>query len=259
PTPPSPTGRPVTADAAPTLADPPPSSPSAPANTPRSPDDAASGPASKIAKEPVEAAAPPASDDVVAPPRPTPQDQPCSVAAKLLAAGDQAMAAGDPMSAKQSYFDLIKTYPSCPEVPHAFLAFGDYYFAQAQLPEARQLYTKVTQFPGPALVAYATYKIAWCDLNEGNATAALDRFARVLSLTAQDPKAHTSLRAAALRDSVVAYADTGDPRKAAAFYRKIAGEEGMGAALDRLAKTYLDRGERDQAKIVCEGSPGACQ
>lgn len=162
------------------------------------------------------------------------------------------MTAGDPQAARQSYLELVRLYPTCPEVPYVYLAFGEYYFAAVQPLEARQFYLKAAAFSDPGIVAFATYKIAWCDLNLGDATSALAGFAKVLrSPDGNNPDASARLRRAALADCTLAYAEAGDPRKAASFFRHMAGDEGMKVALRRLARVYLDRGDDERATIVC--------
>ena len=157
---------------------------------------------------------------------------------------------------------MVKNHPSCPEVAHVYVAFGEHYFAQGELDNARQFYRKAATFPDPAIVAYAVYKLAWCDINLGDAAQALANFVKVIEAADRGGPSEElqRLRDAALRDSALVYADAGDPRKAAAFYRKIAGEEGMKRALRHLAQIYADRGAREEASVVCEaGGPGTCQ
>ena len=248
PAPPSRSG-PAPLDAAPSLAEPPP--------TPE--------PAPELAPEPAPEPAPlePARgsdrlDAVQAPEAPTRSDPACAAAEKLLAAGQQAMADGDPSLGRKHYYELIKSYPTCPQVPHVYLAFGEHFFAAGRISEAKQFYQKAAQFTDPALVAFATYKLAWCEMNETNPQAALEGFVRVVSLADRDPRVQRTLRDAAVRDSVLAYAEVGEPRKGAPYYRRVAGEAEWQAALARLAATYVERGQRDRATIVCEAAPGAC-
>lgn len=247
-TPPAPSG-PAPLDASPSLTEPPP--PAKPALDPVS-----------VPTEPEPAREPDRADRaaVSAPSRPLPptaQDPRCAPAEKLLVAGEQAMAGGDPSLGRRHYLELIKNHPTCPQVPYVYVAFGEHFFAEGRIPEARQFYQKAVLFADPALVAFATYKIAWCEMNETNWQAALESFVRVTSL--KDPQVQPSLREAAIRDSVLAYAEVGEPRKAAPFYRRIAGEAGWQAAIARLAATYVERGQRDRATIVCEAAPGACK
>ncbi len=242
---------PAPLDASPSLAEPPPN----PTPTPAEPAPAQAAP--KPAREPDrtrsdDGAAPPA------PPRPIAADPQCAEAERLLAAGDQAMAGGDPSLGRNYYHELIKNHPICPQVPYVYLAFGDFYFVEGRIPEAKQFYQKVAQFAEPAVVAFATYKMAWCALNETDARAALEHFVKVVSLAERNPQIQPALRDAAIRDSLFAYADVGEPRKAAAFYRRIAGDAAQ-ATLTKLAAIYTERGQRDRATIVCESAPGACK
>lgn len=248
PTPPARDG-PAPLDAAPSLAQPPPPARPAPA-----PGSAPTDPAREPDRADEAAMSAPSR-----PPRPADQDPACVAAEKLLAAGQQAMAGGDPSLGRKHYFELVKSYPACPQVPYVYLAFGEHFFAEGQIPEARQFYQKAAQFTDPALVAFATYKLAWCEMNETNSQAALESFVRVVSLADGDPQVQPSLREAAIRDSVRAYAEIGEPRKAVPFYRRIAGEAGWQAAIARLAAIYVERGQRDRATIVCEAAPGACK
>jgi TolA-binding protein len=170
---------------------------------------------------------------------------------ELQIAAHAAMHADDPASARKHWLSLLRDFPSCPQVPHAYLAFAEHFFARGELASAKQAYAKVAQFPDAELRSFATYKLGWCELNLGNATAALGHFVAVVRAAGRAPSpSQQRLRDAALRDSVIAYAAAGNPTKARDFYRNVAGRD-ADATLARLAQHYRDRGDAAAATAVC--------
>ncbi|HWB73941.1 MAG TPA: tetratricopeptide repeat protein [Nannocystaceae bacterium] len=228
---------------------------------PESPPASASAPAPiAVTPAPIEAPrgdAPEASPsetarDAIDAPRPTTTGDPkCAEATKRWAAGADAMAAERREQARQEWLVVIRDFPTCPEVPHVFLGFGDDAFARGDMTAAKQFYEKTAQFPEPELRAYAIYKQAWCELNLGQHDKALQSFVSVARSVQADvpPPRLARLRDVALRDSTVAFAEVGQPAKARDFYRHVAGAS-ADDLLRRLATHYEDRGDAAAAAAV---------
>ncbi len=82
--------------------------------------------------------------------------------------------------ARQSYLRLIQRYPNSPLVPHAYLAFGEFYRAQSESASAAQLYQRVIQFDAPGdLVAYARYRLAESYLTQEQCPRAMELFRQI--------------------------------------------------------------------------------
>ncbi len=166
--------------------------------------------------------------------------------------------------ARAVYLSLVDGWPQSKYVPHAYLAFGELYFTEAQgdpsrWPLAQQAYEKVAAFPAPAnpLWGYAHYKLAYVHWNQSQHGAALDHFKKVIAFGTQHqslPNA-TGLAAAARRDLVPVYAMIGKAEQAFGFFSPLSGDVGTSTAktvamLEDLGQALMDTGHYAQAKVV---------
>ncbi len=151
---------------------------------------------------------------------------------------------------------LIMNHPTSPWVPHAYVLFGDHFFAQGQLQQASKMYEKASQFPDAPIRGYALYKLGWCHLN-GIGTAgpegakALQAFQDAIQASGGVPQ--RSSRLAYRKDLVRAYALVGKPGKAPAYFARVGvgplpGEDDRKLMLDALEQNYLDRGDPASAE-----------
>lgn len=194
---------------------------------------------------------------VLSPPTPT---STCTEATQLLHDGTDAMRSDRPDVAREKWVQLIREFPSCPEVPHVYLGLAEHFFAKGELTSAKQTYEKAAQFTDPEVRAFALYKLAWCELGLRESQRALERFVQVVRSAGKDPSPSIArLRDTAIRDSVIAFADVAQPKKAVAFYGALLGDAPVIPVIDALARTYRDRGDAAAAKVVCEAAgAGAC-
>ena len=147
--------------------------------------------------------------------------------------------------ARQIYHRLLTEHPSSDYVPHAYLAFADYYFEVKQLPNAAAFYEKVLKFPKSNVHTYARFMLGWVHLNTGENEQAGKDFLDVIRATDGVAK-QASLNAAAQRDFVRAFSEFGDVRKAWPMLGKIAGGSQL-AMMERLAELYVEKGKSDRA------------
>jgi len=147
--------------------------------------------------------------------------------------------------ARATYDKLLKNYPQSKYVPAAHLAFADYYFEAGQLADAEARYKQVLKFPRSPSYWYAMYKLGWIHLNQARFLDALDTFSQVATATRSD-KQHAVLHRAAKKDVVRAYAETGKPDKALAFFQRIDKARAFDM-LETLADHYLAQGKSDRA------------
>ena len=81
--------------------------------------------------------------------------------------------------------ELIRQYKKSEYVPDAYLALGEHYFADNKLNKATKAYKKAYKIgkkrDRPDTFVYARYKLAWCDYNAQEYTAALKKFKYVVS------------------------------------------------------------------------------
>ncbi len=156
---------------------------------------------------------------------------------------------GDGDAARRQYQRLIKEHPGSAFVADARIAFGDYYFEQAELePDRRDAhlrnalgeYEAVTKLPNSSLATYALYRAAWVHVNLGEHQDALEAFYEVTVLTkgVADKK---TLRRAAERDLVRAYAEVGKADKAHKYFQKVDKAYAF-QMLELLAEVYAEQG-----------------
>lgn len=157
---------------------------------------------------------------------------------------------GDLAGARKKYFELITKHPASAPIPQAYLAFGELFFAEAEAdPSKRELaaqaYREVVKYPPPGNAVYA---FALLRLGEGFARAhdgpsALGSLRRALDALAQHPGSPEAARVqrSAVQWLVVAYAESGKPDQAAAFFR--ASRVDVPEALAKLVAEYRRVGD----------------
>jgi TolA-binding protein len=172
--------------------------------------------------------------------------------------------AGDVEAARKVYLALIQKTPKSAYVPQAYLAFGEFFFVEAQAdPQkwelARAAYSEVVRYPLPAnkVHAYARYKLAYVHWNRGQLAEAMSELKKVVEATASNPQIPSSkgLLAAARRDLVPLYAASGAPERAFAFFSRVSGDPPAEAprtiaALGELGLAYLDTGHYREAIVL---------
>jgi outer membrane protein assembly factor BamD (BamD/ComL family) len=146
---------------------------------------------------------------------------------------------------REVYETLLTEHPASKYVPHAYLAFADYFFEQNQLGNAASFYEKVLKFPTSNVHTYARFMLGWVHLNSGDNEGAGREFLQVVRDTAGDAK-QASLHGAAKRDFVRAFSEFGDVRKAWAMLRKLDSKAALGM-METLANLYVEKGKSERA------------
>lgn len=154
---------------------------------------------------------------------------------------------GERSRARQAYQRLIRDHSASRFVPHAFLAFAEHAFEGGALDDARQLYERVLAYPPEAnpVYAYARYKLAWVHYNAERFRESLEAMVALLEHLRAHPDTPdgASLARQARRELVMPYAHVGNPARALAFFRRVAGSDDDALAmLERLGELYLDTG-----------------
>ncbi|MEM7609517.1 MAG: tetratricopeptide repeat protein, partial [Myxococcota bacterium] len=150
--------------------------------------------------------------------------------------------------ARQVYFRLIKGYPQSRFIPHAYLSFAEYYFAEGDMGAALRFYSNVTDFPPDRnpVYGYALYKSAWAHYNEEQFREALTSFVRTIEFANENPDATDAenLARQARRELVLPYAMVGRPNQALNFFRRYATNNDQAMEmLESLAELYFDTGQ----------------
>jgi tetratricopeptide (TPR) repeat protein len=172
--------------------------------------------------------------------------------------------ANDLKSARSVYYKLIQSAPTSKYVPHAYLAFGELFFNEAQGDPSKwdlaaQAYTEVVKYPAPANTSfgYAWYKMAYVFWNKGELDKALNAFKKTIDYGVANPTlpGATKLAESARRDVIPVYALKGDPEKAYAFLHAMSGDpsgvnEKTFRMMDDLGNNYIDTGHYPEGIVV---------
>ena len=159
-----------------------------------------------------------------------------------------------PEQAKKIYIELIKRYPRSIHVPDTLLNVGEIFFDAGKVDQALKAYQKVTtNYRDSQVYGYALYKLGWCYFNTGEHARALRQFVKVIEHTNRikrsgNTRNRLTLRKEAERDLVRSYVhiDTASPKKAIAFFRKVAPDNYMDLS-EKLAELYSDTGQFDNS------------
>ncbi len=149
-----------------------------------------------------------------------------------------------------------RSYPACPFIPNAYLAFGEHYFNTGAVRTALRSYQQVLHYRDSSIYGFALYKIAWCYYNLVRYDLALRKFIEVvrharakLREGASGRGRRLQLLREALRDLVLAYSQSGDPRDARRRFLEIGGPAHYLKMLRNLGTLYRQQG-KFRASIV---------
>ena len=131
---------------------------------------------------------------------------------------------GQKQEAIQNYNTLIKQYPASRFVPDAYVQMGEHFFQSNDLTRARAAFEKAASFRLPKLYPFALYKLAWCDYNAGEYQGSIEKFKEVIAYAEGGSKDRIQLKAEALKDIVLAYAQIDAIDSAATYLHEKGGE-----------------------------------
>jgi TolA-binding protein len=158
---------------------------------------------------------------------------------------------GDKQKGVTYYWRLIKEHPTSDFAPDAWLELGEHFFNANQLTNAVKAYTKAAETRKPRIYSYATYKLAWCDYNAQNYTAALAKFREVIAYAKQQrvgsdgigDKDRIQLMDESLRDMLKTYSHLDEITDAFKFYTDEVGAEKAYRYLLQLGQIYGTEGK----------------
>lgn len=166
--------------------------------------------------------------------------------------------------AAKTFNDLVRTYPESSYVPDAYVLIGEYYFDQNNAYKALLAYQKAARYKDSPKYAFAMYKLAWCYYNVGEYGNAISTMKAVVAYSMSDQsgdKSKLTLQDEALKDLVRFFADAGDLNEAIDYFNKLGKQDLIEAMLKRLAATYFENGNFEQAistyrKLIAENPNG---
>ena len=155
------------------------------------------------------------------------------------------------------YSRLTKEYPQSSFVIESHFALAEFYFENEKWKEAVGHYYEVAKRPKHRLANFSMYKLAWCEFRSGDITTAITTLEKLIqrnraaeSQTAEGKKVSKQrLEKEALRDLVLFYADDRKSKDSIEYFERIAGSESA-FYLEKLAYLYIDRGQKDAAKVI---------
>lgn len=145
-----------------------------------------------------------------APPKQTPPDVDAFYRAADLAKAGKAMLAYD------AYTDFIRRYPYSRLRPDATIELADFDFDRGDVTAALAKYREATFPPDDDRGWYVRYRIAWCDLNLGNASEAEREMRAVTEAPPNGRRARTMLIDEAKKDLAAMVEKSADPTYVAA-------------------------------------------
>lgn len=185
-----------------------------------------------------------------------PKDQKVSQALFFL--GYNYFEIGDSKKGALYYDRLTKQFPNSPFVGEAHFALGEYYFENEKWADAYKEYSKIIKDQKHRLNTFALYKGGWCLYRLGRTDEAIKYLDYIVKGAKSEAsgqlvggrKLNTSkLENEALRDLVIFFADTGDVKRAVAYFQAINTKEAK-ANIEKLAYFFADKGNRDASKDV---------
>lgn len=173
--------------------------------------------------------------------------------------------------ARKSFLKLLQSFPLSPWVPHTYLSFGELFFAEGQsdpskLDFAQRSFEEVLKYPPPQNETYgfANYRLAQVQHLKQDDQRALSHFMKAIEFNTNFPALRSSdaVGDAARREIPLTYAAVGEPRKAEAFFKRIANDppgsnERLVRMLDGLVAEYLRNNKRVEAADVCFSFSGS--
>lgn len=152
------------------------------------------------------------------------------------------------------YQELIRNYPRSRFIPHAWMAFGEYYFHEARdVDRAMRAYEKVVEWGeenNPNYVV-AMYYQAWCLFNLQEFKKTINQFNKVIQYSEANPE-HREAKVVAKRarmEMVDPFSKIGNPAQAWQFFQRVGGDQAHDM-LKKLANLYYDDGHWADAIIV---------
>lgn len=157
------------------------------------------------------------------------------------------------------YFNqLIKNHPNSRFIPSAYLALGEYYFDQHNIPMAMQNYKAAMKFKDDRVYPYAVYKLGWSHFNSAvkdekqyaeNTEKALAAFKLVVRLTETKNQefGRMNLKQEAIKDLVMVWAETERIQEAWEYFSRRNEKEAFYDVLERLGNIYVEQGKNKNA------------
>lgn len=170
--------------------------------------------------------------------------------------------AGDMMTARKTYFNVIQNNPRSGLIPLAYLAFGELFRIEAQSDPskgalAEQAYREVVKYPPPDNTSYA---YAWLRLGDTQAksdpTNALNDYKKAIEAGTQfqNTPCAVVIGSDAKKKLTAVYAQVGQASKAHVFFRSVAGDAAAVGMLEDLVESYRRQNKLSDACAAAQAA-----
>ncbi|MEN0057961.1 MAG: tetratricopeptide repeat protein [Bdellovibrio sp.] len=185
-----------------------------------------------------------------------PRDEKMSQALFFL--GYNSFELGDANKGAAYYEQLTRSYPNSPFVGEAHFALAEYHFENERWAPAYKEYAFLIKERKHRLHTFALYKGAWCLFRLGKGAQAMNYLEFIIKAGKAETGSQVAglktvnrnrLEGEALRDIVIFYAESGDPARAASYFKDLVGAD-SNSYLERLAYQYSDRGNKEASRDI---------
>jgi TolA-binding protein len=148
------------------------------------------------------------------------------------------------------YRELLKVHPTSRFVPDVHVQLGNHEFDVAgSVVRARGHFEQALASGNPRVQSYALYKLAWCDLNQGDLRGALAKLQETVERAERQAseRSQVELKAEALNDAVRVYVELQAPEEALAWYHRHASPRRLPALLQAVGEGLQAAGHHPAA------------
>lgn len=174
-------------------------------------------------------------------------------------AGIAAEQRGDADVARKAYFDLVQSSDKSPFVPLAYFAFGELFRAElgsdpSKVQFAMQAYNETLKYPAPENPLWEVALVRKAELSamSGDGELVMSSLHAMVRANSK-PRCVEGLSRAVETMLPPAYAATGRPEKAAAFFATFGIDEVTARMTARLARLYITQQKKPDAVAALRG------
>ncbi len=158
--------------------------------------------------------------------------------------------AGKKKGAVQNYGELVKKYPDSEFAADAYLALGEHFFNSNDVVRARTAFERALKTKKEKVVNFATYKLAWCDYNQGEYADAVEKYQAVIKRSHAMRKNGfgedaMELGDEAATDIVLAFSHLDVVEEVYDYLREVRNEEWAKRMVGKLGAIYDSQGKHD--------------
>ncbi|MAO84652.1 MAG: hypothetical protein CMH50_12355 [Myxococcales bacterium] len=158
--------------------------------------------------------------------------------------------AGKKNGAVRKYGELVKKFPKSEFAADAYLALGEHFFNSNNVVKARTAFERALRTKKEKVINFATYKLAWCDYNQGEYADAVEKYQTVIRRSHAMRKNGfgedaMELGDEAATDIVLAFSHLDVVEEVYDYLREVRDEEWAKRMVGKLGAIYDSQGKHD--------------